>query len=174
MSAAPIVVAEDDRTYAAVTAEILGAGWRIGADVEDDPDLVVALTVQQQADAQRAVLTALDGTGVLVRVAAPALVVDDLVDDLRRIRPVLVASADTTVPLETETWRLLHSLVHGATLAVAARELHMSSRTANRRVTVAREVFGVTSRAQLLGAVRGPSRVPTAASVTSRWRPATG
>lgn len=174
MSAAPIVVAEDDRVHAAVTAELLGAGWRIAAAVEDDPDVVVALSVNGPADAQRVVLTALDGTGVLVRADAPALVVDDLVDDLRRIRPVLVAREDTIVPLETETWRLLHSLVHGATLAVAARSLHMSSRTANRRVTMARDVFGVSNRAQLLGAVRGPSRVPTAASVTSRWRPASG
>jgi hypothetical protein len=174
MSIAPIVIAEDDRVHAALTAEVLGAGWRIAVDVEDDPDLVVALTVHEPADAKRVVLTALDGTGVLVRADAPPLVVDDLVDDLRRIRPVLVANADTVVPLETETWRLLHSLVHGATLAVAARSLHMSSRTANRRITGARDVFGVTSRAQLLGAVRGPFRVPTATSVTNRWRPASG
>jgi hypothetical protein len=174
VSSAPIVVAEDDRTHAAVTTELLGAGWRIAADVADDPDLVVALRVHDPADAQRVVLTALRGTGVLVRADAPALVADDLVDDLRRIRPVLVATADTVVSLETETWRLLHLLVHGATLAVAARALHMSARTANRRVTLAREAFGVASRAQLLGAVRSSSRVPTAPSVTSRWRPATG
>ncbi len=169
----PLVVTEDEQAHAAVTNELLGAGWQIAAAPGGD-DVVVALTVREPADARAAVLIALGGAGLLVRARAGARVVDDLVEDLRRIGPVLLASTSSTLALDVETWRLLHALGQGATLAVAAAGLHMSARTANRRVTVARELLATPTRAQLQRAIAGAGRVRPAPSLTSRWRPANG
>ena len=170
----PLVVTEDDTAYAAIANELLGAGWQIAAAAQHDADVVVALTVYEPADAQAAVLTALDGSGVFVRAQATASVVDDLIDDLGRIGHVLIADAATSVALDVETWRLLHVLGQGATLAVAAGVLHMSTRTANRRITIARAALKTPSRAQLQRALAAPTRVAPAPSFMSRWRPAIG
>jgi hypothetical protein len=168
------VVTEDDTAYSAIANELLGAGWQIAATTQREADVVVALTVAEPADAQSAVLTALAGAGVLVRARASVRVVDDLVDDLRRIGHVLIADATTTVVLDVETWRLLHALGQGATLAGAAGALHMSTRTANRRITVARAALNTPTRAQLQRAIGARTRVAPAPSLMSRWRPATG
>lgn len=158
MIARPLVIVEDATAYRAVLAELRGAGWTAGTQVVDGVD-VLDLAVAQPPDAQRAVLAAVGGSGVLVRAQAPRAVLDDLVEDLGRLGRVVVADTATVVTLDVDTWRLLHALAVGDTVAAAARALHLSTRTANRRVTEARAVFTAPTRAHLVRAVTGPGRI---------------
>ena len=163
------MVAEDELARRAAVAELTGAGW---LPASEDRTPITMITLGKRSDAERAVLAALRGDGVLVVVwgdgAAPSELdgldglVDDLVEDLQRIGPVRVFSAATVRTLDAETWRLLHVLAQGATVSAAAAALHLSVRTVNRRLSEAREAFRAQSRAQLLRAVLAPERIPPA------------
>ena len=160
------MVAEDELARRAAVAELTGAGW---LPASDDCAPMTIITLSNHSDAERAVLAALRGDGLLVVVsgdgAAPSELdglIDDLVEDLRRIGPVRVFSAATMRTLDAETWRLLHVLAQGATVSAAAQALHVSVRTVNRRLSEAREVFRAQSRAQLLRSVLAPERIPPA------------
>jgi hypothetical protein len=165
-STAPFVLVESEPAYTAALQEILGAGWTVqNPGGGPGPRVVTMIGVVDRTDAETALLCALRGDGLLLRDTATASdsagVIGDLVEDLTRIGPVHVARADA-IRLDSDTWRLLHALSAGLTVAAAARVQHLSPRTANRRVTDAREAFGVQSRAQLLRAMSAPGRVRAA------------
>ncbi|MGI8679555.1 MAG: helix-turn-helix transcriptional regulator [Jatrophihabitans sp.] len=159
---APLIVVEHPSVHRAVADEVVGAGWALqppGGPV--DPASIVSAVVADGSDAQAAVLLAIRGRGLLIRARAERGVVDDLVEDLSRIAPVLFFDDASAIRLDPDTWRLLHALADGVTVSVAARTLHLSIRTANRRITEARDVMGAQTRAQLLRALTSADRVPS-------------
>ncbi len=162
----PLVVVQDAEAQAAVVAEFTGAGWTVADDPgARGPAVCTVLAVRSATDAQAAVLTALRGGAVLIRVdPGPHLAgtVADLVDDLGTIGRTLVVDEPSAVRLDVDTWRLAHEIARGATLEAAARRLHLSTRTANRRLGAARSALGADSRAQLVRALTAPERIPAA------------
>jgi hypothetical protein len=158
-----LVVVEDGSAQGALEAELIGAGWTIGSRGSAiTSGTVVSMVVAEPSDAQAAVLLAVGGAGLLVHAVADRSVVDDLVEDLGRIGSVLLIDAGATVRLDADTWRLLHAVADGATVGAAARTMHMSIRTANRRLTDAREALRAPNRAQLVRALTAAGRVPAA------------
>ena len=160
----PLVVAVDEEGYAAALTEIAGAGWRIAAAGATDAaeGICTLYPVRDRGDAADVVLAGLRGRAVLARIEAsePGLV-DDLLEDLSAIGPVQHRDA-AAVHLDVDTWRLVHRIVGGATLRAAAQTLHVSPRTAQRRLNAARDALGTESRAQLVRAATASGRVPPA------------
>jgi DNA-binding NarL/FixJ family response regulator len=146
-------------------------GWRLVDGLDARPALarvVLRGTVASPRDAAAALLSALDGFGLLVRAMADDEVVDRLVDDLHRLGPVdhraASAAASAGARMTVEGRAILGLLAEGHTLGEAATRLGLSRRTADRRLAEARVALGVTrtteaiSRASRLGWLSGPPR----------------
>jgi DNA-directed RNA polymerase specialized sigma24 family protein len=116
------------------------ADWRPRADGRP----VVCLgRVETADDASRAVLAAVAGADLVVDAHAPRDVVDQLCDDLRSIGEVSHRVEHASGPsLSPEQRALLAHLLAGASLGEAARALHISRRTADRRLAAARAALG--------------------------------
>lgn len=116
-------------------------------------------SVADEEAAAAVLLAALDGHGVLVHAGGADVdreLVDRLCDDLRRIGPVEHhiggdGTADGPV-LDDDQERLIELLVDGMRLGDAAAALHMSRRTADRRLAAARLAYGVATTSALLAA----------------------
>lgn len=129
-------------------------GWLDG--VHPPGRRVVAVgDVATTADASAALLAALAGAGVLIAASAEHDVIDRLCDDLRRLGPVdhRVAGAPRA-QLTADQLALLGLLADGATLGQAARQLHLSRRTADRRLAAARCALAVTTTAEAVRRAR--------------------
>lgn len=112
--------------------------------------------VRSAQDAEVAVSEAVAGARLVVSATADRDVVDQLCDDLRRLGDLdhRVGAAGRPVLTEDQR-RLLAELLSGRTLGQAAQQLHLSRRTADRRLADARDALGVsTTAAALLAAVR--------------------
>ncbi|MCL2543426.1 MAG: helix-turn-helix domain-containing protein [Nocardioidaceae bacterium] len=140
-----LVVLEDvDPAAAAAVAARLGSGLQ---------------QVHDAADAARAVLAAMDGGPVVVAASAPREVIDMLCDDLHRLGEVEHLIGPIEPPgagLAVVERALLAALLAGCSLGEAARALHLSRRTADRRLAAARAALGVTSTA---GALRRAAEI---------------
>jgi DNA-binding CsgD family transcriptional regulator len=103
------------------------------------------------------VLAAVSGAGLVVDAVAPRDVIDRLCDDLRRIGAVdhRIGASDHPA-LGAQERALLAELLAGASLGEAARRLHMSRRTADRRLAAARSALGCATTA---AALRAASRL---------------
>jgi DNA-binding NarL/FixJ family response regulator len=116
--------------------------------------------VSDRPTAAAALATALEGESLVIHATAPRPVLDRLYDDLRRLGPVDIhASADVVAPrgsaaLEPEDVALLGLLATGESLREAARQLHLSTRTADRRLARARATLGVDTTAEAVRAIR--------------------
>lgn len=158
------VVAERPRavTVARARAELRGLapvdGWRAAA-----PGVVCCGRVGGEEDAGGAVLAALAGAELIIdatgRTSDPA-VIDKLCDDLRRLGTVVhhTSEADGVDPaeaLDDDQLDLLMLLALGRSLGQAAADLHLSRRTADRRLAAARAVLGVRATTQAVALVRG-------------------
>jgi DNA-binding CsgD family transcriptional regulator len=120
-------------------ARVVG-GWRRGRPGEE---LLCVGAVTGADDAAAAVLAAVSGARLVVAAGAPREVIDRLLDDLRRLGEVdhrIGAPA-----LGGDERQLLALLLGGATLGQAARQLHISRRTADRRLAAARAALGARS-----------------------------
>ncbi len=140
-----VVLEGDARTSAAAVQ----AGWP-GAEM---------VRVEDAEGAVRAVLAAVQGADLLVDAGASREVIDRLCDDLRRLGPVdhrLDAPA-AGPELSADERALLAALLGGASLGAAAQLLHLSRRTADRRLAAARRALGAesTSEALILAAQNG-------------------
>lgn len=147
---APYVVIDDgascEAAVEATTARLVRDGWHLADGFATRPALVRVVlrgTVASPGDAAAALLSALDGFGLLVRATADDEVVDRLVDDLRRLGPVDHRTA-AAAPVAPEGRAILGLLAEGRTLAQAATHLGLSRRTADRRLAEARAALGVT------------------------------
>jgi DNA-binding CsgD family transcriptional regulator len=114
-------------------------------------------------DAGRAVLAAVRGARLVISADAPRDVIDQLCDDLRRLGDLDHRVGQSPAPvLSVEQRALLAQLLAGATLGQAARTLHLSRRTADRRLAAARAALGARTTAEALRVVAelglGPTR----------------
>ena len=105
------------------------------------------------ADAGRAVLAAVAGARLVLDTCAPRDVIDELCDDLRRLGRVdhRVGGSGPS-PVAPEERALLELLLGGATIGEAARRLHISRRTADRRLASARRALAAPTTAEALRA----------------------
>ena len=111
---------------------------------------------------QLAVLAAARGAAIVAVCDAESALGRALVDDLSRLGPVHQGVADpppaggnSVADLVPEQRALLDRLAAGDTIAAAAAAEFLSLRTANRRITEARALFGVrTTREAVLAYLR--------------------
>jgi DNA-binding NarL/FixJ family response regulator len=127
-------------------------GWDVRVMPGEPPPVCVG-RVRGPDDAARAVLAAVAGARVVVSTDADRDLVDQLVDDLRRLGDVDHRVGRAPGPDLTDDQRaLLARLLSGATLGDAARRLHLSRRTADRRLAAARTALGARTTAEALRA----------------------
>ena len=153
----PLVVVEGPAaTVARVRRRLEREGYRVVEGWRRSARLVCAGTVATDAEAVEAVLAALAGAGLLVHATGERTLTDRLVDDLRRLGPVEHVTSDREPPatLTREELLLLEQLGEGRSLGDAASTLHLSRRTADRRLAAARGKLGVASTAEALVAAR--------------------
>jgi DNA-binding CsgD family transcriptional regulator len=135
-------------------ADLAARGLRIAATLElAGPGTVYAGQVTDERTAQQAVLAALAGAHLVV-VAAPAREVTDMLcEDLRRLGTLdhrVGAPATTGAGLSDTERALLERLILGDSLGEAANALHLSRRTADRRLAAARRALGAATTAEAL------------------------
>lgn len=115
---------------------------------------VVVLGVGDQQAAVAAVLEAVRGADLVVTATANRDVIDQLCDDLRRLgtveHRVEPRAGRPTPTLSSDEQALLAALLGGASLGEAAAALHLSRRTADRRLAGARRALGASSTAEAL------------------------
>jgi DNA-binding NarL/FixJ family response regulator len=108
-------------------------------------------TIVDRSSAATAVLAAVAGRDLVLRCDAPDKVVDELLDDLARLGTVVHEPAVRLTPQQGE---LLAQLRDGHSLGEAARALHISRRTADRRLASARTTLGVRTTTEAVIAAR--------------------
>lgn len=143
MSRPLVVVEAGPEALEDARGELASRGWAdvVGVVVEDDPS------------AARAVLAALEGRALLVDARADRDVLDRLCDDLRRLGHLDHRVAPTDL-LTAEQHALLELLAAGATLGEAAERLHLSRRSADRRLAAAREVLAAPTTGAAVASYR--------------------
>jgi len=127
-------------------------------------------TVESAADAREALLAALAGEGIVAYASADRALVDQLVDDLRRLGPVdhQLGKVPEGLVVDREARELLGLLAEGNSLGEAAALLGLSRRTADRRLAAARRQLGTNrtteaiARAARLGWLPSDADPPTA------------
>ena len=151
------VVLEDQPSGAVddVVTEVRGtshvvSGWRRPAA---GGDTLCVGTVANADDAAAAVLCAVSGARLVVHAVADRDVTDRLVDDLRRLGSLdhRIGTREPHV-LGRDERQLLALLLGGATLGRAASQLHISRRTADRRLANARAALGARSTSEAVAA----------------------
>jgi len=147
-----------DQILGAATRKV-GASSRVQAAAilqrEDAPtrDSRPVMVVRDESDAVTAVLAALEGAEVAIDSTADPALADRVQDDLRRL-----GRADAAPPPESPTGpalgpdelHLLARIAEGMSHSEAARSLHISRRTADRRLVSARRALGVATTAEAL------------------------
>lgn len=142
----PLVVIEGEaHAFAAALGEMRRAGW--------EPHAQVVATAE---DAERAVLAAVDGAAVVIHGTASRDVLDRLCDDLRRVGALehRIVPSLPAVDLAEDERALLALLADGVPLGAASSQLHLSRRTADRRLSTARAKLGAPTTAAALAAAR--------------------
>jgi DNA-binding NarL/FixJ family response regulator len=148
-------------------ADAASRGLRVVRTLEAaGPGTAYVGQVTDERSAQHAVLAALAGAHLVVAAAAPREVIDMLCEDLRRLgtldHQVGVQAAPAGGLGDTER-ALLKQLLKGDSLGEAANALHLSRRTADRRLASARRALGAATTAEALAiAVRMGLRPPSA------------
>lgn len=135
----PLVVVESGP---AALEDARGALLALGWSVSTEPGAAVReVVVGDERSAADAVLAAVAGQGLLVDARAGRDVIDRLCDDLRRLGP-LDHRVHTEPGLTPDEHALLSLLAGGTPLGAAAARLHLSRRSADRRLAHARELLG--------------------------------
>jgi DNA-binding CsgD family transcriptional regulator len=111
------------------------------------------VAVRNEADAGAVVLAALQGAAVTVDSATDPALVERIQDDLRRLGrddALRLEPVGPAAELTPEGLRLLGLLVEGMSLGEAAGSIHLSRRTADRRLAAARLALGAATTAEAL------------------------
>jgi hypothetical protein len=150
-----VVVEAGPAALADARGELVSRGWEVHVSHRDaGPGTIWATTVADGLAAAEVVLAAVAGVGLLVDATAPREVLDPLCDDLRRLG-VLDHRVDAPAgTLGDDEHALLRLLSGGATLGAAATALHLSRRSADRRLAAARQALGAESTSAALAAYR--------------------
>jgi DNA-binding CsgD family transcriptional regulator len=108
--------------------------------------------VRDPATATQVVLAAVAGHDLLVHATARREVIDQLCDDLSRLGELdhRVGVAESGPELSSDERELIAQLLSGRTLGEAAKALHLSRRTADRRLAAARRALGAASTSEAL------------------------
>lgn len=147
----PLVVAEGAEAFSEALVELRGGGWRLVDGWRGAGEGVVCVgTVSSAEEAAEALLAVVAGSGVLVDGRAGRDVLDRLCDDLRALGRLDHRLERRREALTREQRELLAALADGATLGEAAARLHLSRRTADRRLAAARAALGAASTAEAL------------------------
>lgn len=149
----PLIVAEGGDVLAEALEELRDGGWRLvgGWSESAAEDTVQVGVVASAEDAAAALLAVVAGSGVLVDGRAERDVLDRLCDDLRALGPLDHRLERRKKALLTREQReLLSALADGASLRDAAAALHLSRRTADRRLAAARAALGAATTAEAL------------------------
>lgn len=161
----PLVVlpATGDEELSESAAALTAEGWRVVEGVANPPvDLepsVCRAVLRDAGDCGSAVLAAAWGHGVLLGIGAlPEPLADRLLDDLARIGPLDRRRAPARPALDGEGESLLRLLSEGHSLGDAARSLHLSRRTADRRLAEVRRALGAETTAAAISRWRGQGR----------------
>jgi DNA-binding NarL/FixJ family response regulator len=114
------------------------------------------LRVHDEVSAAEAVLRAAEGHRVLIAIDGPGDLADSLYRDLRRLGGVetRAAAASPDAVLSPPALAVLAELARGRSLGEAAQALHLSRRTADRRLADARRALGVNTTAEAVLAYR--------------------
>jgi DNA-binding CsgD family transcriptional regulator len=157
---APVIVldAPTEAEMATAVRRLRDAGWRLHPGFAEVPlglsRLVCHGAVGTGEDAGAAVLAATWGAGLLLAVHADPETRDALVEDLMRIGSVTRGLSQPGTQLTADEASLLDLLAAGLSLGQAATRLHLSRRTADRRLSAARRRLGVVTTAEALVAWR--------------------
>jgi DNA-binding NarL/FixJ family response regulator len=152
------------------------AGWLVRDPDEDLPlpgsdrtsptgqPTVLVLSLRDRADVARILRLVIAGFGVVCEVDLADPLAAELHEDLRRLGSVTVLpDAEGEAPGRSEavsaapdpdTLALLRSLSTGHTLGEAARSVHLSRRTADRRLAAVRRALGVATTLEAVVAAR--------------------
>ena len=155
VGSAPLVLVESASAHAAAVAEVSGAGWVVVASAPR-PGQVWNSVVTDRSTAAAAVLAAIRGCGLIV--LADRTLAADVADDLRGLGSVHYRD-DTTPVLDVSSWAMLHAVARGHTVDAAARMLHLSVRTAERRLAAAQRALQVPSLAAAVAQLASPLRI---------------
>ncbi|WP_421118265.1 helix-turn-helix domain-containing protein [Aquihabitans daechungensis] len=131
-------------------------GWQVhpGFDLPAEPwdvsaSRLLCVGSVDDGEAAQAAITALTrGAGLAVRVTVRGAAHHRFLDDLHKLSapvPYEPPGTRTTSELDPDQRDLLDALAAGATVTAAAAALHVSRRTANRRLAEARALLGVDS-----------------------------
>jgi DNA-binding NarL/FixJ family response regulator len=138
-------------------------GWTIRRGWDPGPALTAERVIHVGRiagadDAAAALLAAGRGAGILALTDGRWRHVDRFAEDLGRFGSVRVVDADRdedrASALDEEQWRLLALLGAGSSVTHAARALHMSRRTAERRLAAARVTLRVRTTAAAVSFLR--------------------
>jgi DNA-binding NarL/FixJ family response regulator len=114
------------------------------------------VTVGNDESAAASLRIAMRGTAILVHAVATRTTLDRLYEDLRRLGPVVVRTGVSPPAaralLDHDEASLLRLLASGMTLREAALELHISPRTADRRLAGARAKLNATTTIEAVAA----------------------
>jgi hypothetical protein len=128
-------------------------GWQVPAGALDD--VVLTGSVRSTGDAGAAMLAAVAGAGLIVLADADRDVIDLFCDDLRRVGTLdHRVGEDAGAALSADDRRLLELLAGGLTLGQAATRLHLSRRSADRRLASARAALEVATSGEAVIAYR--------------------
>jgi DNA-binding NarL/FixJ family response regulator len=136
------------------------AGWAVVegwiATAPRSERSVRAGAVASQADAEAALLAALDGEGLVVAATGERALVDRLIEDLRRLGPVdhRLGEPETGPNLPADARAILGLLAEGHSLGEAAAILGLARRTADRRLAAARQALGVERTTEAVARAR--------------------
>lgn len=156
---APLLVTDRANPARADLERLDAEGWRCGDGFElpaQPWDLTASKwvrsgTIDDDESVAAAVLAAARGVGLLVG-CPDATRRAQLLDDLSRLGDVehLELGPDPLAVLDDDQRILLAALAGGSSIASAASGLHLSTRTAERRLAAARRDLGVRTTAQAI------------------------
>lgn len=153
----PFVVVEGTREqFDQAVGDAVAAGWIVdeleGWDAADRrtasdvrAGIVLSGAVTDPVTAAAAVSAAVAGRGLVIHGLAARETLDALCDDLRHLGRLDHRVGLELPVLSAEDWLVLRALSGGASVAAVADLLHMSRRSADRRIAALRGLFGVDS-----------------------------
>lgn len=146
----PLVVAEGPGVFAEAVDELRGQGGRVVEGWTGDGEICAGVVADAEG-AAAALLAAVAGRGVVIDGRAGRDVLDRLCNDLRTLGPLdHRLERRPRAALTREQRELLAALQEGASLGEAAARLHISRRTADRRLAAARAALGAATTAEAL------------------------
>lgn len=156
----PRIVVEGPEAAATFAVdEVTAGGWTVTAGFEGarrTGRTVRSGVVADRPSAEAALFRALDGEGLVVHATAEREIIDQLVDDLRRLGSVdhRIGAPESPPVVSAEARAILGLLAEGHSLGEAASILGMARRTADRRLAEGRRALGTDRTTEAIARAR--------------------